>query len=141
LRVLKKVSEIIADGGVLIIKGPNLGSFDRVWHGNKWYGFSDKSHLYYFTPNTYQMILKRAGFSIQKIVFQYWDPVTHLMEIKLGDGIRADHPSETIDKFIKSKKYSSFISKGIKRVLHITTRLLKLKGRDLTIYAKKKVDL
>jgi len=87
------------------------------------------------------MILAKAGFSVQKIVFQYWNPVTHLMEIKLGDGIRADHPSDAIEKFDKSKKYGSFVFKGIRRILHITTRLLKLKGRDLIIYAKKKVDL
>jgi len=140
-RSLKKVSEIITNDGVLIIKGPNLGSFDRVWHGNNWYGFSDKSHLYYFTPNTYQMILERAGFSVQKIVFQYWDPLAHLMEIKLGDGIRADHPSDAIKKFSKGKKNSSLVSRGIRRILHITTRLLNLRGRDLTIYAKKKIDL
>jgi len=138
---LKKVSEIIADGGVLIIKGPNLSSFDRVWHGKNWYGYSDKSHLYYFTPNIYQMILEKAGFSVQNVQFQYWNPITHLMEIKLGDGIRADHPSDAIEKFDKSKKDSSFVFKGIRRILYITTKLLNLKGRDLTIYAKKKADL
>lgn len=138
---LKKVSEIIADDGVLIIKGPNLSSFDRAWHGEKWRRYDLPLHLYHFTPNTYQMILKRAGFSIQKIVFQYWDPVTHLLKIRLGDGIRTDHPPDAINKFSKGKKNSSLVSRVIRRILHITTRLLNLKGRDLTIYTKKKVDL
>lgn len=141
IRSLKKVSEIIADDGVLIIKGPNLGSFDRIWHGEKWRGYDLPLHLYHFTPNTYQTILERAGVCVQKIVFQYWDPFTHLMEIKLGDGIRADHHPDAIEKFDKSKKYSSFVFKGIRRILYITTKLLNLKGRDLTIYAKKKADL
>lgn len=133
----KRVSEIITDNGVLIVKGPNLASFDRTWHGKNWRGYSDQTHLYYFTPKTYQMVLEKAGFSVQKMVFQYWDPVTHLMEIRLGDGIRADHPPDAIERFNKSKTYNNLIFKSINKMVYITAKLLNLKGRDLTIYAKK----
>ena len=78
---------------------------------------------------------------MQKIIFQYWNPIAHLMEIKLGDGVRADHPPDAINEFVKSKKNSSLVSKSVRRILNISTKLLSLKGRDLTIYAKKKVDL
>jgi 2-polyprenyl-3-methyl-5-hydroxy-6-metoxy-1,4-benzoquinol methylase len=141
LQSLKRVSELLADDGVLVIKGPNLASFDRVWHSKNWRRYDLPFHLYHFTPQTYQMILEKAGFSVQNVQFQYWDPVAHLLEIRFGDGIRADHPSDTIDKFGKNKENSSLIFKGVRRILHITIKLLNLKGRDLTIYAKKETDL
>ena len=137
LGTLKKISETIAGDGFLVIKGPNLASFDRVWHGENWRGYTDRSHLYYFTPKTYQTILESAGFSVQKTIFQHWNPIAHLMEIRLGDGIRADHPSDTI----KKSNRNSFVFKGISKGMHIMTKLLNLKGRDLTIYAKKRDGL
>ena len=141
LGTLKRVSEIIADDGVLVIKGPNLGSFDRIWHGKNWRGYSDRTHLYYFTPTTYRLILEKAGFSVQKMVFQYWDPVTHLMEIRLGDGIRADHPPDAIERLYNSNIYNSIVFKGINKIGYAMAKLLNLKGRDLTIYAKKRGNL
>lgn len=138
LGTLKKISEIIADDGFLVIKGPNLASFDRIWHGSNWRGYSDKSHLYYFTPKTYQMMLEKAGFSVQKIMFQYWDPIAHLMEIRLEDGIRADHPPDAIKRF---KTHNNCFFKIIDKMTYIMAKLLNLKGRDITIYAKKREGL
>ena len=57
LQSLKKVSEILSNDGVFVVKAPNLASFDRIWHGTKWRGYTDQSHFYYFTPKTYQMLL------------------------------------------------------------------------------------
>ncbi len=141
LQSLKKVSEKLSNDGVLVVKGPNLASFDRIWHGTNWRGYTVQYHFYYFTQKTYQMLLERAGFSIQKIVFQYWDPISRLKEIKLGDGIRADHPSDVFEKFYRSKEYNNLIFKGIYKIGYVIARLLNLKGRDLTIYAKKRSNL
>jgi len=141
LQSLKRVSELLADDGVLIIKGPNLGSFDRIWHGINWRGYSDRTHLYYFTLETYRMILEKAGFTVQKIIFQRWDPIAHLMEIRLGDGIRADHPPDATEKFRKRGRYNNLIFKRINKIRYIGAKLLNLKGRDLTIYAEKRDDL
>jgi len=140
LQSLKRVSELLADDGVLIIKGPNLGSFDRIWHDKRardWRGYDVPFHLYHFTPKTYQMILEKAGFSVQKVTFQYWDPVAHLMEIMLGDGIR-DHPPDVTKNFKKSKIDNNPIFRYIDRSIRIVARLLNLKDKDLTIYAKKR---
>ena len=63
------------------------------------------------------------------------------MEIKLGDGIQADHPSDIFEKFYRSKKYNNLIFKGIYKIGYVMARLLNLKGRDLTIYAKKRSNL
>lgn len=139
-KTLKKVSKIIADGGVLVIKGPNFGSFDRIWHGINWMGYRVPIHLYYFTLLTYRMILEKASFSVQNIIFQYWDPIAHLAEIRLGDGIRADHPSDAIARFSKGKIKGNLFLKSVSKMLQITSRLLSLKGRDLTIFMLKRED-
>ncbi len=133
---LEKVYDILDTNGVLIINGPNFASFDRIWHGKEWRGYDLPFHLYHFTPDTYRAFLEKTGFSVQKIKFQYWNPVIHLMEIGLGDGIKADHPPETV----KVSDNSIFL-KSINKVGFILAKLLNLKGRDLTIYAKKRNEL
>lgn len=82
-------------------------------------------------------MLEKADFYIERINYQYWNPVTHLLEIELGDGIRADHSSVLVHKFIKNKHYNNIIIKGISVFGYGVAKLINLKGRDLTIYAKK----
>jgi len=144
LSTLKRVFEIITDRGVLIIKGPNLASFDRRWHGTNWRGYDLPYHLYHFTPKTYRMILEKANFSVQKIIFQQWDSIAHLEEMMLGDGIRADHPPEAVERFNKNNLntlYNDSIFRVINKIMYIMTKLLNSKGRDVTIYAKKRDGL
>ena len=143
LKTLKGIPELMADRGVLIIKGPNLGSFDRMWHGEKWRGYDLPFHLYHFTPKTYSMILDKAGFTVQEIIFEPWRAVAHLKEMGSGDGLRADHPPDIVGRLCRSKSRidNSPIFKIVAKTLQITSRLLSFKGRDLTIHAKKKGGL
>lgn len=138
LKTLRRITEIIANEGILIIKGPNLASFDAIWHGRNWRGYDDRTHRYYFTPKTYEMILEKAGFFIQKMIFQYWNLATHLMEMRLGNGMRADHSPDVLERFNKSKEYNNLIFKATNKIGYTMTKLLGLKGRDLTIFAKKR---
>ncbi|MFC1576780.1 class I SAM-dependent methyltransferase [Candidatus Omnitrophota bacterium] len=135
---LKKMIGLLREGGTLVIKGPNLASFDRVWHGKKWLGFHTPYHLYYFTPETYRMMLEKAGFSVEGMVFQYWNPVVHLMEMGLGDGARADHCPDDVVKFDKSRIEIHPAFKALNRAWGVAAHVLNLKGRDVIIYAKKK---
>lgn len=138
IKTLEKVSNILTNGGTLIIKGPNLNSFDRKWHGADWRGYQIPFHLYHFTPETYKMVLEKSGFSVQNIFFQYWNPMAHLLEITLGDGIRADHPPDAVADIRKKKIYNNYIFAILAKIMRITARVCGLKGRDLAIYARKK---
>lgn len=138
LRSLKRVSEMISDDAVLVIKGPNLASFDRIWHGKNWRGYDPPRDLYYFTPKSYRTILEKANLAVQKIIFQHWNPVVHIMEIRFGGGIRADHPPGAIKR---SRIYKNPSFRIINKMTYIMTNLLSLRGRDLTIYAKKRDGL
>jgi len=141
LAALRKVLQVLDKDGVLAINGPNLASFDRIWHGKNWRGYALRTHLYYFMPKTYRMILAKAGFSVQKIRFEQWDPIAHLMGMRLGDSIRADHSPEATKRVFDSNIKDRLIFKGVNRIGYSMARLLNLKGRDLTIYAKKKKEV
>ena len=137
LGILRKVSKILANDGLLVIKGPNLASFDRIWHGKNWWSYHLPFHFYHFTPRTYRMLLEKAGFSCNVIRCEYWDPILHLREIGLSDGIRADHSKSKTEQLGSTKKGSIYLQK-IHSITCIVSKLIGLKGRDLTIYAKQR---
>ncbi len=137
---LKRVYELISDEGWLFITGPNLASFDRIWHGRNWRWFTDRSHLYFFTPETYRRVLEKAGFLIQKISFQRWNPLSHLMEMQFSGRGRVDHQTEVIKMINAKNPYkNSFIFKIINKLVLNLSVAFRLRGRDLSILARKKI--
>jgi 2-polyprenyl-3-methyl-5-hydroxy-6-metoxy-1,4-benzoquinol methylase len=83
LQTLQKVWGMLNDSGMLIVKGPNLASFDRLWFGKRWDGFADRTHLYYFTPATYRALLEKSGFVVEKIHYRYWNPLPAVRPLSL----------------------------------------------------------
>lgn len=118
VRTLRKISKMLFNKGMLIVGGPNFNSFDRIWHKSDWRGYTN-SHLYYFTPKTYRLVLEKAGFVVQKIEYEHWNLTQHIQEINL----------KYMEGVIK-KLEKPFLDKVIKKCL-------KPKGRDLILYAKK----
>lgn len=49
-------------GGILVLKTPNYGCWNRSVMGQEWCGFHIPSHCNYFTPATLSRMLRRAGF-------------------------------------------------------------------------------
>jgi 2-polyprenyl-3-methyl-5-hydroxy-6-metoxy-1,4-benzoquinol methylase len=138
LRTLKSVAQIVENDGLLVIKGPNFGSFDRIWHGDNWRAYHLPSHLYHFTAKTYSMILREAGFEIKRIIFQRWNPITHWKEIRLGGGLRTDYPPDAVSSMGMNGPDINLLSKLIGKPLQMAASLMSLKGRDITIYAQKR---
>ena len=137
---LTKIHDLIDKDGILMIKSPNVAGFDRLWHGKKWRGFHPPFDLYYFSPRAYRTMLERAGFIITRIVYQYWNPVTHLMGMRLGGGIRADHDPDAVITFDKDAVRKNPVYKIVNTAWTVTARCLNLKGRDLILFAKRKED-
>jgi len=134
---LLKVNEFLKDGGLLVIKGPNFGSFDRIWHGEKWKGYSDKTHLYYFNIKNYKNILIKNNFKINETKPQIWNPFLHILEGLSDDSFRADHLSGYV-----RNKYQGLLKNPIIKIFNkiflLLPYILNIKGRDVTIIAKKK---
>jgi predicted TPR repeat methyltransferase len=62
-RVIQRVRELLAPGGILIVNYPDIGSWIARLLGRRW-PFLSSVHLYYFTRHTIRALLKRNGFEI-----------------------------------------------------------------------------
>jgi len=91
---LNHIAELLEPGGVAVVRVPNLASFDRLWHGQAWRGWSVPYHLYHFTPKGLMGAMRRQGLEPYRIDLGFWNPAVHLREALRGDGLRADHPLE-----------------------------------------------
>ncbi len=58
---LKAAYNHIIPGGILIIETMNYNSMPRLLLGKRWYFFL-YNHLFYFTPETLKIFIKRSGF-------------------------------------------------------------------------------
>ncbi|MCC6165591.1 MAG: class I SAM-dependent methyltransferase [Caldilineaceae bacterium] len=61
---LREIHRILKDDGLLVIRVPNLASWDAQWFGRYWAGLDAPRHLYVFTPQTLAQMLQRAGFDV-----------------------------------------------------------------------------
>ncbi len=65
LEVLKRTRAILKPDGMVVIKVPNFGCFNRRVRGSRWCGFRFPDHVNYFTPATLRRVAEEAGFEMQ----------------------------------------------------------------------------
>ncbi len=135
---LRTAARLIKPGGILVIKTPNVTSFDMRWHGNRWHGWHLPYHLYHFSPQTLSMELKATGFKILRLEPDLWNPRVHYWEARLGDGWRADHPDEG-RAASRPQPSSSSLPEARSRSKDAVRRWLGqfLTGRNMMVYARK----
>src|SRR3989344_6709023 len=66
-KYLKKLNELIKNGGWLVIEVPNLKSWSRELSGKYWLGYDLKYHLTFFSEKTLKEILKKHGFEVKTV--------------------------------------------------------------------------
>ncbi|HEX4917438.1 MAG TPA: methyltransferase domain-containing protein [Limnobacter sp.] len=62
--LLQGVARVLLPGGVVIIKVPNYGSWNRRVRQEKWCGFRLPDHVNYFTPGNLESMVTRAGLKV-----------------------------------------------------------------------------
>lgn len=66
LEYLRRAWHLLAPGGKLVVRTPNVDSLSFRWLGSAWAGLDLPRRLVHFTPATLRLMLMRAGFdSIQ----------------------------------------------------------------------------
>ena len=69
-RLIEKVSGLLADHGIIIIKTPNAGCFDaRLFRASYWGGLHCPRHWIIFTRDSFERILTDTDLHIQNIKF------------------------------------------------------------------------
>ncbi len=61
---LQNIHEKLATNGILVIAVPMSNSFDAEHYGKYWAAYDVPRHLYHFTQETLQLLLKKHGFSL-----------------------------------------------------------------------------
>jgi SAM-dependent methyltransferase len=139
--MVEAARSLLRPGGLLVLRVPNIASVDRLWHGRSWRGWQVPHHLYHFTPRSITQLLGRHGFVVQRIRRDWWNPLVHIREARLGDGLRADHRDEARTA---TQRYQSLGPHGespnlvdrLKSMIRPLAQAL-LPGRDMIIYARR----
>ena len=62
---------MLKPGGVLLLRTPNIDSWEAsVFRGN-WYGLDAPRHFFLFSPGTMRVALEKAGFAVSGLRYQY----------------------------------------------------------------------
>ena len=85
LHVLRQARQIIRRDGTLIVGVPNWNSLEARWFGRAWYHLDAPRHLYLFTPDVLDSMLRQAGFQTIALDFILW----------------LDDPAQTIERWLK----------------------------------------
>lgn len=136
---LRLMAKMLQPGGIVVVRVPNLKSFDRFWHGDAWHAWHVPFHLYHFTPSDLTHLFRSVGLTPYRLDVGFWNPMVHLREARLGDGLRADHPLEgrsrpPVGGSVRQSGANHSPS-GRSRLKAIVGKVLS--GRDMMVYGRK----
>jgi SAM-dependent methyltransferase len=70
MAVLQKAHTLLRPGGALLVAVPNQNSLMHKWYGIDWSVLSPAEHLYYFTDDSMEKLLKKIGYSKTEFVWK-----------------------------------------------------------------------
>ncbi len=69
---LRKCHQSLRQDGRLLLRVPNVASWQALWFGSKWKGLEPPRHLYQFTPRALTLLLEQTGFTVVKSSTWSW---------------------------------------------------------------------
>lgn len=66
-RLLKEIHRILEENGILIVKMPNVETFQRLLFGKYWSVWEVPRHLYFYGPRILKEFATKSGFKIMNI--------------------------------------------------------------------------
>jgi len=92
LGTLREISRVLSDDGILVIRVPNLASWDAQIFGDAWAGLDAPRHLFVFRPETLGAMLAQACFEMVELSCGIGGYVTFVLSIRFW--MTARHWSE-----------------------------------------------
>lgn len=69
--VLRRIRELLAPGGHLLLETQNVASRWARLLGRRWHHYKHQEHLYHFTPATIRRALQDCGFAVVELTADY----------------------------------------------------------------------
>lgn len=79
---LAEIYRILKPGGLIVVRVPNLTSWDAQLFQRYWAGLDAPRHLYLFTPQTLTQFLESAGFQMKNLDSKIGGYVTFVLSVK-----------------------------------------------------------
>jgi len=70
VHALSRMREWIAPGGYLIASVPDAGALERRLFGERWYALQVPTHLFHYTPITFEKLLQASGWTLERVRWQ-----------------------------------------------------------------------
>lgn len=82
LGTLREVHRVLKENGILVIRVPNLASWDAAIFGDAWAGLDAPRHLFVFRPETLEALLAQANFEIIDLSCGIGSYVTFVLSVR-----------------------------------------------------------
>ncbi len=69
-KFIKEANRVLKSGGFIFLVTPNFATPIRLLQGKKWFGYSDPTHINFYTPKSLSALLKKIGFIHTKTNFK-----------------------------------------------------------------------
>lgn len=74
-KFLQEVRRVLKPNGYLYLDTPNLFSLEKIFRGKNWFGYSDPTHIQFYSPLSLKKILRQNNFYNERFRFKV-DPKT-----------------------------------------------------------------
>ena len=78
--------ELLTEGGVLVLKTPNVASWIAKRTGSSWQWLSPPAHIHLFSSRALELALAKSGFQVEKIWSRRGDAHNNLFELVCAAG-------------------------------------------------------
>ena len=62
VKFVKEARRVLKNDGYIFMVTPNYSSIFRLIQGKNWFGYSDPTHINFFTPRSLEQLLVKTGF-------------------------------------------------------------------------------